>query len=109
MEQSQNQNKDIMENTELRNYQKAYRKLEAKEAKNGFIIHTITFVLVNSLLIWINYSYTPEHLWFFWSLVGWGFGLVMHLVYGVIFLNKELHQKEVNAEKLMRDLEMRSV
>lgn len=92
-----------MENTEIKNYQKAYRDLEIKEARNGFIIHAITFIVVNSFLIWVNYTYTPEYLWFYWSMIGWGFGLLMHFIYGVIHLKKELHQKEANAEKLMRD------
>lgn len=47
-------------------------------AKLGFYIHLTVYLLVNSLLLAINLQTSPERLWFFWSLCGWGVGIVCH-------------------------------
>jgi hypothetical protein len=44
----------------------------------GFKIHLAAFVAVNLLLLAVNLLTTPNHLWFFWPLVGWGIGIVAH-------------------------------
>lgn len=62
-------------NQEYEKYQEARKKV--KEIK-GFYSHLTIYVLVISVLIFINLKYTPEYLWFFWSAVGWGFGLLGH-------------------------------
>jgi hypothetical protein len=66
-----------MENTnqEYERYQEVRKKV--KEIK-GFYSHLTVYVLVISVLIFINLKYTPEYLWFFWSAIGWGFGLLGH-------------------------------
>lgn len=53
-------------------------------AKMGFIIHATVFVLVNALLFAINRQFTPQYVWSFWPLGGWGIGLAVHglVVYG---------------------------
>jgi hypothetical protein len=33
---------------------------------------------VNALLIIVNLSTTPDKLWFYWPLLGWGIGLAAH-------------------------------
>ena len=48
------------------------------EEERGFYTHLITFVLVNAFLIALNLWKSPNHLWFFWSLLGWGIGLTSH-------------------------------
>ncbi|MEI9900771.1 MAG: 2TM domain-containing protein [Hyphomicrobium sp.] len=37
----------------------------------GFFFHFSAYVLVNAILIVINLLTTPNHLWFFWPLLGW--------------------------------------
>jgi hypothetical protein len=44
----------------------------------GFRHHFIAYVLVNLLLIAINLYTTPQQLWFFWPLLGWGIGIFAH-------------------------------
>ena len=44
----------------------------------GFKIHFAAYALVNLLLLAINLLTTPNHLWFYWPLVGWGIGIVAH-------------------------------
>jgi hypothetical protein len=40
----------------------------------GFVIHFTTYVAVNLSLLLINLIVDRAHLWFFWPLVGWGWG-----------------------------------
>ena len=62
-------------NQEYYSYQKAKKRV--KEIK-GFYANLVSYVLVISFLTFINLKYTPEHLWFFWPMLGWGVGLLFH-------------------------------
>ena len=46
--------------------------------KVGLYVHATVYVAVNVLLITINLSTAPGHLWFQWPLLGWGIGLLAH-------------------------------
>ena len=69
----------IMENSnsEYERYQKA--KKQVNEIK-GFYGHLTSYVIVLAILIYINLKYTPEYLWFIWTMFGWGIGLFFHAV-----------------------------
>ena len=43
----------------------------------GFRIHFLAYVLVNAILIAVNLMH-PDHIWFYWPLLGWGIGLIAH-------------------------------
>lgn len=62
-----------MENQEA--YQRAKRRVEAKI---GFYIHLAVYVVINCLLIVINFTTGAQYLWFKWPLIGWGIGLLFH-------------------------------
>jgi len=68
-------------NTEEIKYQKAKERVEAIK---GFYIHLIVYTVVNLILFSINMILSPDNLWFFWPLIGWGIRLAMHAlsVYG---------------------------
>jgi hypothetical protein len=51
---------------------------ERAEQKLSFYIHLTAFVLVNALLTAIDLTTSPNELWFFWPLGGWGLGLALH-------------------------------
>ena len=59
-------------------YQKAKERVEQIK---GFYIHLIVYVVVNLILFSINMIVSPDDLWFFWPLVGWGVGLGFHALY----------------------------
>ncbi len=44
----------------------------------GFLVHLFVYVAVNILLVAVNLVATPQSLWFFWPLLGWGAGLAAH-------------------------------
>ena len=64
-------------NTEEIKYQKAKERVEAIK---GFYIHLIVYTVVNLILFSINMILSPDNLWFFWPLIGWGIGLAMHVL-----------------------------
>ena len=47
-------------------------------AKIGFLIHLTVFIAVNSGLMLINLSISPQHRWFPFPLGGWALGLAIH-------------------------------
>jgi hypothetical protein len=57
----------------------AYRRAtRTVNAKIGFYIHLVIYVVVNILLVLINLKYSPQYLWFLWPLFGWGIGIAFH-------------------------------
>jgi hypothetical protein len=44
----------------------------------GFVIHAAVYLGVNVLLAVIDVFTSPESLWFYWPLLGWGLGLLGH-------------------------------
>ena len=44
----------------------------------GFFFHFSAYVLVNLILIAVNLLLTPDTLWFYWPLLGWGIGILAH-------------------------------
>jgi hypothetical protein len=70
-------------NTEEIKYQRAKERVEAIK---GFYIHLTTYVVVNLILFSINMIVSPDGLWFFWPLMGWGVGVVFHAlsIFGLV-------------------------
>jgi hypothetical protein len=56
-------------------YQNAKKRVAALR---GFYVHLGVYVLVNLLLFLINITASPDSLWFFWPLLGWGLAVVLH-------------------------------
>jgi hypothetical protein len=56
-------------------YMKARRRVH--ELK-GYYVHLITFLLVNLFLFAVNMYTSPDVLWFYWPLFGWGIGIASH-------------------------------
>lgn len=56
-------------------YEKAKERVQALR---GFYIHLIVYVTVNLFLFLLNIITSPDVLWFYWPLLGWGIALVAH-------------------------------
>ena len=63
-------------------YQKAKERVEAIK---GFYIHLTVYVVVNLILFSINMITSPDSLWFFWPLMGWGIGFAFHALSVFVF------------------------
>lgn len=68
----------IMENSKLSEAM-LYRKAK-KQAQNirAFYINLTCYLIVIPILIYVNFTYSPEQIWFIYSALGWGFGLAFH-------------------------------
>ncbi len=80
---------------EFERYQKA--KKQVQEIK-GFYIHLMCYLLVMVVLIFINLKYTPQYLWFFWSLLGWGIGVFVHaiMVFNIFsFIGRDWEERKI--------------
>ena len=56
-------------------YEQAKKRVRQIE---GFYVHLAVYVLVNAFLLVINLVASPNSLWFYWPLLGWGIGIVAH-------------------------------
>jgi ABC-type transport system involved in cytochrome bd biosynthesis fused ATPase/permease subunit len=82
-------------NQDFENYQKA--KKQVGEIK-GFYSHLLSYVLVISVLIFVNLKYSPGHLWFIYTAAGWGIGLFFHAAKvfdWFTFLGKNWEEKKI--------------
>lgn len=59
-------------------YERYLRAKKQVEEIKSFYGNLISYVLVNLFLMYINLRYSPEYLWFLWSAVSWGIGLLFH-------------------------------
>lgn len=59
----------------------------------GFYINLSVYVLVNVLLLAINLATAPDHLWFYWPLLGWGVGIAAHAA--SVFVDRSISRQGV--------------
>lgn len=57
---------------------KTRKAAQRAEELTGFRIHLTVFVLVNMLLIAVNWATSPDQWWAQWPLLGWGIGILAH-------------------------------
>lgn len=73
---------------------KAERRADAKLAFRG---HLIAYVVINAGLVAINLLTSPDTLWFYWPMFGWGIGLIAHgvTVYSQMDAREDLIEAEL--------------
>ncbi len=86
----------------LEEYKKAYREVVKEERRKGFVTHLAVYLWTNAMLAVINILYSPQYLWFFYPLFGWGIGLTMHYLFGVRWVERVLLDREAKAEYRMK-------
>jgi len=80
----------------------------------SFYINLSCYCVVIPMLIAINLIYTPEYLWFFFSMAGWGIGLLIHAMSAFNFMPflsrgweerkmKEIMEKETRLRSKFND------
>jgi len=68
--------------------------MRRRSEKRGFAIHATTFAFVSSALTAINLALVPRFAWSPFPLVGWGFGLTTHYLFGVRGLSETLDKEQ---------------
>lgn len=78
-----------------------YRHAKERVAQlRDFYSHASIYGFVNGLLFTINLLTSPQDLWFFWPLMGWGIGLASHAigVFGIgSLLGQDWEQRKIGA------------
>jgi len=64
----------------------------------GFFYHFCAFVLVIATLVILNLWLTPQVLWFYWPLLGWGIGVLAHGL-AVNFSKEERVRRRTHARR----------
>lgn len=96
----------MAETISLTEFKRAEEKLASEEARTGFQIHAVVYVLVNLLLLVINLTNLDGGIWFFYPLIGWGIGLTIHYVAGVRGAQSNMIGHQAKVEQLaMRERE----
>jgi len=83
-------NMEINYNEEERYYQAKKRVEEIK----GFYGNLIAYVVVNIGLMVLNLVTSPNHLWFFWPMLGWGIGVAAH-AFQVFGIGKDWEERQI--------------
>lgn len=76
-------------------YLKAQKKVEDLK---GFYGNLTSYIVVNTGLLILNLATSPERLWFFYPLLGWGIGVAIHgmTVFNYMpFLNRDWEEKKI--------------
>ena len=84
-----------MENLSFNKENRAYEKA-AKRVKDlkGFYGNLTSYCLVIPFLLILNLLTSPEHLWFYWPMLGWGLGLTLHAV-STFGIGKNWEEKKI--------------
>tara|TARA_R110000868_G_scaffold51116_12_gene162431 strand:+ start:2637 stop:2960 length:324 start_codon:yes stop_codon:yes gene_type:complete len=87
----------VMEN----NYKNEERYFKAKKEVDkikGFYGNLVSYIIVNIGLLILNLVTSPDYLWFFWPLLGWGVGVFFHgmKVFNYMpFLGKDWEEQKI--------------
>jgi len=57
--------------------------------ERSFLIHFAAFALIMVMLVFINLTYSPDTLWVIYPALGWGIGVVLHLVFVLLWRKPE--------------------
>lgn len=62
-------------------YAQSYKRAKQRvEEVRGFFGHLAAYLAVNTFLFLLNMITSPDSLWFYWPLMGWGIAVAMHFV-----------------------------
>jgi protein-S-isoprenylcysteine O-methyltransferase Ste14 len=71
-------------------YKEAKKRVEDLK---GFYVHFSIYVIVNIMLLVINLITSPDSLWFYWTTIPWGIGLIIHALVVFVFEGRVMGKK----------------
>lgn len=72
-------------------YQRAVKRV--KELK-GFYGNLISYCIIIPFLTAVNFLTSPDHLWFYWPMLGWGIGIAAHAM-NVFAIGRNWEEKKI--------------
>lgn len=94
--------KIVMEN-KYENEDRYYTAKKRVDEIKGFYGNLISYVAVNLGLLVLNLVTSPQYLWFFWPLLGWGIGVLIHAM--VVFRFMPFLGKDWELQKIKEFME----
>lgn len=88
----------------LQDYKTVFKEIIVEKEKKYFKIHLYSYLVINTIFIIVNLSFSPQKLWFTWPLLGWGIGVFSHYMKAVRLIERDIEKKEVMAEERAREL-----
>ena len=82
------------------------RAMEYVQGLKAFYGHLATYIIVNIVLLAVNWFITPGYFWVLWVMMGWGIGLASHAVATFElfnFFDADWEKREIE-KRLGRDL-----
>lgn len=64
-----------MSKSEQERYEEAKKRVQEEK---GFYTHLFTYMVIIPFLAILNFITSRGHWWFYWPMLGWGLGLVLH-------------------------------
>ena len=86
-----------MENSNIEE-DRYYQARKRVEEIKGFYGNLVSYIVVNLGLLVLNLVTSPNHLWFYWPLLGWGIGVLIHgmIVFNCMpFLSEEWEEQKI--------------
>jgi len=78
---------------------------ERAKARVELRIHLINYILINVILVVINLTLTPGYIWFIWPLLGWGIGIILHVLnvfhQGIFSIKERMIEKDMKKENYL--------
>ena len=84
------------------NYHEEERYFQARKKVNeikGFYGNLTAYIFVNIGFLVLNLLTSPQQLWFFWPMLGWGIGVIFHgmRVFNYMpFLGKDWEKRKIS-------------
>ena len=90
-----------MTQNQLKPEEKVLRELAKKKIVKRILLksHFIVYVLVNILLLTLNFLIDYSYPWHLWNLSGWGLGLSIHAL-GYSISNRKIRTYDIKAQKV---------
>jgi len=79
------------------------RAKERVENKIGFKTHLVIYLLVNVLLIVINFLTSSGTLWFIFPLMGWGLAVIIHGLRAYVFSGRSMVTEKMIQEEMEKE------
>lgn len=92
------QTNSIMKTTEQLENSKYVRALERVEKMKEFYQNLVTYLIMVPVFIYVNLTFVPHFHWFWFPILGWGFGVVFHGLEAFnynIFLGKNWEDRKI--------------
>jgi hypothetical protein len=89
-----------MEASAMEDQEKYEAARKRVEDIKGFYVHVLIYLAVNLLLFIINITSSPGGYWFYWPLLGWGIGVLIHGLSVFVFeglFGKQWEEKKIKA------------